>query len=67
MMHSFQQMQLLSVVHILVLVWVQSTLTKLIALDMRFNLFYAPVALLSTVDMPTVRMLEYDVKVGEIV
>ena len=40
---------------------------KLVALEMRSNLFYALVVPLFTVDMPTVRMPEYDVKVGEIV
>ena len=63
MMHSFQQMQLLLVVHILVLVWVQSTWMKLAALAMRPNLLNAPVALQFTVHMPTQRMLECDVKV----
>ena len=63
MMHSFQQMQLLLVVHILVLVWVQSTWMKLVALAMRPNLLNAPVALQLAVHLAIQRMLECDVKV----
>ena len=47
----------------LVLVWVQSTWMKLVALAVRTNLLNAPVALQFTVGEVTARMLEYDVKV----
>ena len=58
-----QQMQLPLLTHILVLVSVQSTWMKLIALAMRPKLLTALEALLSTVDMTTEMMQEYDVKV----
>ena len=58
-----QQVPLPLVVPILVLVWVQSTWMKLVALDMRPNLLTALEALPFTVGEVTERMLEYDVKV----
>ena len=51
------------VVLILVVVWVQYTWMKLVALDMRTNLLTAPVAYQFNVGEVTERMLEYDVKV----
>ena len=56
-------MQLPLIVLILVVVWVQSTWMKLVALDMRTNLLTAPVAHQFNVGEVTKRMLEYDVKV----
>ena len=56
-------MQLPLVMPILVLVWVQSTWMKLVALDMKANLLTAPIALQFNVGEVTERMLEYDVKV----
>ena len=56
-------MQLPLVVLILVVVWVQSTWMKLVALAMRTNLLTAPVAHQFNVGEVTERMLEYDVKV----
>ena len=63
MLLSFQ-MQLLSVVLILVLVLAQFTWTMFTALAEKPSSLTVPEALLSTVDMATQRMLEYDVKVG---
>ena len=59
----FQQMQWPSVEPILVLAVVQSTWTMLAALAVRLDSLTVPEALLSTVDMATQRMLEYDAKV----
>ena len=58
-------MQLPLLMHILVLIWVQFTWMKLVALAKRPNLLTALEALLSTVTMATEMMLEYDVKVGK--
>ena len=58
-----QQVQWLSVMPILVLALVQSTWTMLAALAVRLDSLTVPEVLLSTVDMATMRMLGYDVKV----
>ena len=50
-------------VHILVLDLAQFTLMMLAVLEVRLDSLTVPEALLSTVDMPTQRMLECDVKV----
>ena len=61
-----QQVQWLSVMPILVLALVQSTWTMLAALAVRLDSLTVPEVLLSTVDMATMRMLGYDVKVSYI-
>ena len=50
-------------VHILELDLAQFTLMMLAVLEVRLDSLTVPEALQSTVDMPTQRMLEYDVKV----
>ena len=52
------------VVHILELDLAQFTLMMLAVLEVRLDSLTVPEALQSTVDMPTQRMLEYDVKVN---
>ena len=59
-----QQMLWLLVVHILELDLAQFTLMMLAVLEVRLDSLTVPEALQSTVDMPTQRMLEYDVKVN---
>jgi len=59
-------MQWPSVMLILVLAVVQSTWTMFAALAARLDSLTVLEALLSTVDMDTLRMLEYDVKVSYI-
>ena len=51
------------VVHVLELDLAQFTLMMLAVLEVRLDSLTVPEALQSTVDMPTQRMLEYDVKV----
>ena len=51
------------VMHILELDLAQFTLIMLAVLEVRLDSLTVPEALQSTVDMPTQRMLEYDVKV----
>ena len=58
-----QQVQWLSVMLILVLALAQSIWMMLAALAVRLDSLTVPEALMSTVDMDTQKMLEYDVKV----